>query len=67
MLDCKKLRSLRKKAGMTRRDVERETGIDRALLARWETGGVANPGAYQLLMLADLYKVDPRELMTEKD
>jgi transcriptional regulator with XRE-family HTH domain len=55
------LRALRESAGLRRIDVAVKLGVDLSTVTRWETGRMT-PRATYLLMMADMYGVDPREI-----
>lgn len=56
-----KLKSYRKKAKMTLRNVQERTGIQSSYLSRMECGVVKRPGAQIMYTLSKVYKVDFEE------
>lgn len=60
------LRRVREAAGISMRQAAPALGVSYAWLARIETGGYARPPSLQRLhAMAELYRVDPREMLHE--
>ena len=60
-----RLRQLREDRGLTRKEVEQATGIDRVALYRYETNTVTNPPVVTVAALAKFYGVAIEELLEE--
>lgn len=58
----KLLRDTREALGYTFKDVTMRTGIDGALLSRWETGKITDMQVYQLFRLVELLELDLRDV-----
>lgn len=59
------LRTLRKRSGLTLREVESATSISNAYLSQLESGKIRKPSAHSLYLLAKLYSVDVETLLIE--
>lgn len=57
------LRQARSVAGLTLRDVERETGISNAYISQLESGQVKQPSPHQLHKLSAVYQLDYGDLL----
>lgn len=57
------LREARNKAGLSQRDVERETGISNAYLSQMESGKVKEPSPRILHTLSEAYDVEYADLL----
>lgn len=60
------LRSLRKKAGLTQLQLQLATGIDQALLSKFESGSRVPP-TETLIALADFYNVSVDYILCRTD
>lgn len=58
------LKELRQSAALTIKEVARISKIDNSLLSRFESGS-RRPSKEQLIQLAELYKVSPKELLLQ--
>ncbi|MEW6698653.1 MAG: S24 family peptidase [Bacillota bacterium] len=63
---AKRLKKTRSEVGLTQNDVAKQTGINRATLANWETGRT-EPDWSSLKVLAELYGVDINYLLGSKE
>lgn len=62
-MNGERLRELRMARGLTRKQLELETGVDRQTLARFECYPPDNPKIRDVLKLAQYFGVDVAELM----
>ena len=65
-MNGQKLRELREARGLTRKQVEQATGLDRTLIARYEYTSPENPMAAAIVKLARFFGVEPEELLEGK-
>jgi transcriptional regulator with XRE-family HTH domain len=54
--------ALRRRAGMTQQELADKLGVGPATIANWERSR-SDPSAYQLIRLAKVFAVDPREIV----
>lgn len=66
-MDGKKLRALREERGLTRKQVEAATGVDRGLLARYEEDPPENPGVRFVMALAKFFDVEVDDLIRDEE
>ena len=57
------LRRIRKISGMSLREVENQADISNAYLSQLERGSAKRPSAEKLARLAEVYGIDPKELL----
>ena len=57
-----KIRTLRKKAGLSQEALAEKLGVSRQAVSKWETG-TADPSTSNLLALAKLFGVSAEELL----
>lgn len=60
-----RLRELRQERGLTRKQVEEATGIDRGTIQYYEEGRVCDPGVVKVAALAKFFGVSVEELLKE--
>lgn len=56
------LKEARKRRGLTQEQLEKLSGIEQAVISRYERGAVGNPSFETVVKLADALKIDPRAL-----
>lgn len=61
------LRYLRKKLGLTLREVEEGTGLSNAIISQIETGKIMNPGFFTIKRLADAYGVSLEDVLFKRE